>query len=80
MKTITRDELDRLRDTYRPGYRVRLTRMDDPYRPDLKPGTLGTVIGVDDMGTIHVQWECGSSLGVLYSIDRCEVIGREGSQ
>ena len=71
---ITREQLLRLRETYSPGVRVRLVYMNDPYRPDLKEGALGTVSSVDDMGTVHVQWDCGSSLGVVYGVDRCEVL------
>lgn len=29
---------------------------------------------VDDIGTIHVRWDCGSSLGVVYPEDKCEII------
>ena len=71
---ITREQLRRLRETYSSGVRVRLVCMDDPYRPDLKEGALGTVASVDDMGTVHVHWDCGSSLGVAYGVDRCEVL------
>ena len=31
----------------------------------LVPGCQGTVRWVDDMGTIHVSWDCGSSLGLI---------------
>lgn len=34
-------------------------RMKDNY----KPGTRGTVVCVDDIGTIHVNWDNGSGLG-----------------
>jgi len=51
--------------------------MNDPYRPDLKEGSLGTVIRVDDIGTIHVAWDCGSSLGVLLGEDSCTRIDEE---
>ena len=40
----------------------------------LFPGARGTVKHVDDMGTIHVRWDCGSSLGVVYGEDSCKVI------
>ena len=36
-----------------------------PYNAKLIPGGKGTVHCVDDMGTIHVQWDCGSSLGLI---------------
>lgn len=56
--------LERLRKEYPPGCRVELVRMDDPYRKMI-PGEQGTVTGVDDIGTIHVAWDCGSTLGLL---------------
>ena len=47
--------------------------MNDPYRP-LPPGLLGTVECVDDVGTIHVEWENGSHLGVAYGADSCRKV------
>ena len=29
---------------------------------------------VSDMGTIHIRWDCGSSLGVAYGEDSCKVV------
>lgn len=46
------------------GRRVRLDRCDDPYT-DLRPGALGTVTFVDDWGTLHVDWDSGSTLGLV---------------
>jgi hypothetical protein len=58
----------RIKEQYPPGTRVELICMDDPYSK-LKPGDQGTVSFVDDIGTIHINWDCGSSLGVAYGID-----------
>jgi hypothetical protein len=58
----------RLREQYPPGTRVELIRMNDPYAA-LKPGDQGTVSFVDDIGTIFVDWDCGSTLGVAYGED-----------
>lgn len=58
----------RLKKQYPPGTRVELIRMDDPYAA-LKPGGQGTVSFVDDIGTIHIKWDCGSSLGAAYGKD-----------
>lgn len=76
MQRPTPEMLQYLRLHYTAGSRVRLTRMDDPYRPDLKAGALGTVVGVDDAGNILVKWDCGSSLSVLYGVDSCTVVER----
>ena len=45
------------------GKRVRLIRCNDPYTR-LEPGAEGTVSFVDDMGTVFVNWDSGSSLGL----------------
>jgi hypothetical protein len=58
----------RLREQYPPGTRVELIRMDDPYAA-LKPGDQGTVSFVDDIGTIHIKWDSGFSLGAAYGRD-----------
>lgn len=73
MKTINPNVLEQLRCIYRPGTRVVLVKMNDPYTK-LEPGTRGTVISVDDIGTIHVNWDSGSSLGIVYGEDSCRRI------
>ena len=80
MKRPTPEQLKVLRVQYPKGCRVRLNRMDDPYRLDLKEGSLGTVRFVDDIGTIHVAWDCGSTLGVAYGVDSCVVVDSEGGK
>ena len=67
---IKKEELDALREKYPQGCRVELVKMDDPYR-EMPPGLKGTVEGVDDSGSIHVHWENGSSLAVVYKEDEC---------
>ena len=69
---ITKEKLEYLRGIYTPGTRVRLEYMDDIQAPPI--GTLGTVMGVDDIGSIMVQWDNGSSLSVVYGHDRCKVL------
>lgn len=56
-----------LRRLYPKGTRVKLLKMDDSQAPPI--GTLGTVIGVDDIGSIIVNWDNGSSLNVIYGED-----------
>ena len=45
------------------GTRVRLIHCNDPYTK-IQPGTLGTVTSVDSVGTIHVAWDTGATLGM----------------
>ena len=74
MREIIPEMLRSLRERFPAGCRVELTHMDDPYNTRLHEGCLGTVIAVDDIGTIHVNWDCGSSLGVVYGEDSCRRI------
>ena len=46
--------------------------MNDSY--GVPSGTHGVVDFVDDMGTIHVNWETGSSLGLIPDEDKFIVI------
>ena len=80
MIRLKHDELAKVRRCYPKGSRVKLVSMNDPYCRDLKPGMLGTVIHVDDIGTIHVAWDCGPSLGVVYGEDSCAVVDTEGGK
>jgi len=72
MFRISKETVERIRKEYPVGCRVELTMMNDPYRTDLVPGCKGTVKHVDDMGTIHVKWDIGSSLGVVFGEDACK--------
>jgi hypothetical protein len=51
---------------------VELVQMDDPQAPPI--GTKGTVIGVDDIGSIMVAWDTGSGLNVAYGVDVCRKV------
>lgn len=51
------------------GKRIELISTSDPYT-ELKPGDRGNVDFVDDMGTIHVTWDNGSTLGLVPGEDQ----------
>jgi hypothetical protein len=72
MYGIRRETIERLRREYPIGCRVELMRMEDVQAPPI--GTKGTVRGVDDIGSIMVSWDNGSSLSVVYGEDRCRRI------
>ena len=59
--------VEMLRKRYPAGTRVKLVSMDDPQAPPV--GTLGTVTGVDDTGSLLMHWDNGSSLNVIYGED-----------
>lgn len=70
---IQPETLQSLRNRFRLGVRVQLVQMNDPYTK-LKPGDEGAVSFIDDTGTIFVDWDSGSTLGIVYGEDRCELI------
>ena len=53
----------------KPGQRVRLIYTSDPYS-DLPAGSEGTVMFVDDLDTVHVRWDNGSTLGLIPGEDK----------
>ena len=77
MSMIKPWQLEQHRKEYPIGTRVELIHMDDPYNKKLVPGCKGTVRWVDDWGTIHVNWDCGSGMGVVYGEDSCRKVVEE---
>lgn len=67
MKFPSREIVERIRGEYPVGTRVELVRMDDPQAPPI--GTEGTVLGVDDTGSLLMRWDNGSGLNVVYGED-----------
>lgn len=64
--------VEMIRKRYPEGTRVKLVEMDDIQAPPV--GTCGTVKGVDDIGSIMVHWDNGSSLSLVYGVDKCQKI------
>lgn len=69
MRIPSGEVIKRLREQYPVGCRVELVQMDDVQAPPI--GTKGTVLGVDDTGSIMVRWDNGSGLNVVYGEDYC---------
>lgn len=69
---VPRSIIKEIKETYPEGTRVKLIQMDDFQAPPI--GTLGTVRIVDDTGTVHVNWDNGSSLGAVYGEDKIEKV------
>lgn len=62
-----KEHIKTMKKIYTPGTRVKLVHMDDPQAP--ADGAEGTVTCVDDMGTVHVCWDDGSTLGAIFGED-----------
>ena len=68
-----RDYVAHMREKYPPGTRVEVVSLCNE-EEHLKPGTKGTVVGVDDQPALLVHWDNGSSLSLLIGQDQFRVI------
>lgn len=68
----SRETVERIRKIYPVGTRVELTRMDDPQAPPI--GTHGTVMYVDDIASLGVAWDNGSTLQCVYGKDQVKIL------
>ncbi len=74
----TREQVQRIKDRYPPGTRIRLDHMDDLLAvPD---GTEGTVQAVDDAGQLLMKWDNGRSLSLVPGEDSFSVIPQQQEQ
>lgn len=68
----TNDTIKHIKNKFKTGIRVKLIHMTD--EKNIEPGSTGTVSHVDDLGTIHVKWDNGRLLGLIYGEDKFEII------
>jgi hypothetical protein len=62
---LTPEQLADIRATYKARRRVRFLSFGEPDPTQLEPGMMGTIRWVDDVGTVHVQWDNGVQLGCI---------------
>lgn len=55
------------------GRRVRLVCCEDP-DTNLQPGSEGTIMLIDAAGTVHVDWDNGSTLGLVEGVDQWQLL------
>ena len=70
---IDRNLVQRMKEQYPAGTRIELDYMGDDPRP-IAPGTRGTVRVVDDMGTVHCDFDNGRRLGLVAGEDSFHTI------
>lgn len=75
----TREQVERIRNQYPAGTRIRLNFMDDPYAP-IPPGTEGVVQAVDGAGQLVMKWDNGRSLSLIVGEDSFSVLPPQEEQ
>lgn len=66
-------QVDRLKNQYPSGTRIELLSSMNDIQP-IESGSKGTVIAVDDIGTIHMRWDNGRGLGLIPREDHFKII------
>lgn len=76
MKFPNKEYLEQLRKRYPVGTKIQLISMRDEKYPIL-PRTIGEVTHIDDLGSIHMKWQNGSSLALIPEVDSFKVVAAE---
>lgn len=70
-------EVKAIKQSFPVGSVIKLLCMREENNP-VPAGTKGVVTGVDDIGTIHMAWENGRSLGLIVGEDDFILVERGG--
>lgn len=73
---MSRGRVEFYKEHYPAGTRICLDSMGDDPRP-VPPGTKGTVVAVDDIGTVFVNFDNGRSLGICPEVDSFHKIAEQ---
>ena len=61
-----------IKKKYPIGSIIKPPKMDDPYAPQI--GTIGEIADIEDIGSLLIKWENGSSLRVTAHDDKIEIV------
>lgn len=73
---MSRGRIEFYKEHYPAGTHIMLDSMgDDPCL--VEPGAVGTVVAVNDIGTVHVNFDNGRSLGICPEVDSFHKISEQ---
>ena len=73
VRCLQAEEVEAIRKAHPKEQRVEIIELNDPYA-FMPPGLQGAVDYVDDAGNIHVTWDNGSRLPLIYGVDTYKVV------
>lgn len=76
MKIMSDERIKFYKENFPKGTRVQLDRMGNDPNP-VPAGTKGSVVAVDDIGTIHVNFDNGRLLGICSEVDSFHKISEQ---
>lgn len=74
-RRISSEEVTQMRKSF-VGKKIELVSTTDPYT-EIKPGDQGIVKHIDDIGTILVKWDNGSTLGLIPGEDEYKILEKD---
>jgi len=66
------EEVEKIKKLFPVGTKIRLIHMDDSQA--VPSGISGTVDYIDDDGQIHMNWDNGRTLALIYGVDQFEIV------
>lgn len=78
MDRLERERIAVIKRDYPEGTRVVLVKMEDAQAP--MKGTEGSVMFVYDIGTVHIAWDSGSTLGAVIGEDVIRKVGESSGK
>lgn len=70
---LPQEAVEKIKNQYPIGTRIEMIHMEEQLSP-VESGMKGTVQIVDDVGTLHMKWDNGRTIGIIPNKDQFKVV------